>query len=124
MDSIMEVRSEARLRQWACMVEDCQSSGMTVREWCRENGVAPKTYYYRLKQVRLRAIQDMPENISSVPVVRHEDDVSFKQLEVSTPSTAVSAVVTLHVPNGTLEVASGADKETIEAVLQALKTVC
>ncbi len=124
MNSIMEVRTEARLREWAGMVAECQSSGLTVREWCRENGIAPKTYYYRLRKVRLRAMQDMPGGISSVPTVQHGNDVSFKQLEINAPSTSGSAVITLHVQNGTLEVSSGADRETIEAVLLALKTVC
>ena len=124
MNSIMAVRAEARLREWAGMVAECQNSGMTIREWCKENGIAPKTYYYRLNKVRLRAMQEMPGNISSVPSVRHDNDVSFRQLEINAPSTAGSAAVALHVQNGTLEVMNGADKETIEAVLLALKEIC
>ncbi len=124
MNSIMEVRKEARLREWADMIAECQSSGMTIKEWCRENGISQKTYYNRLRKVRLRAMQDMPGGIPSVPADRHDNDVSFKQLEINAPSTSGTAIVTLHVQNGTLEVSSGADRETIEAVLLALKTVC
>ena len=124
MNSIMEVRTEARLREWAGMIAECQNSGLSIREWCRENGIAPKTYYYRLRKVRLRAIQDMPVDISSVPAVQHDGEVSFRQLEVSAPSTSGSTAVTLHVQNGTLEIAGGTDRETIEAVLLALKAVC
>lgn len=124
MNSIIEVRTEAKLREWAGMVIECQSSGMTIKEWCRENGIAQKTYYCRLKKVRLRAMQDMPGGISSITTVQHGHDVRFRQLEINAPSTSGSAAVTLHVQNGTLEVSSGADRETIKAVLLALKAVC
>ena len=43
---------EMRLTAWAGMVSACSSSGKTVKEWCRENGISKKTYHYRKKAVR------------------------------------------------------------------------
>lgn len=42
--------------QWEEMVRRCQSSGQTVRAWCRTNGINENTYYYRLKRLRKKAL--------------------------------------------------------------------
>lgn len=43
--------------QWKDMVNRCQSSGLTVREWCKANGINENTYYYRLKKLRKKALK-------------------------------------------------------------------
>ena len=43
---------EMRLTAWAGMVSACNSSGKTIKEWCRENGISEKTYHYRKRAVR------------------------------------------------------------------------
>ena len=50
--AISEVKQEIRLREWSEQIERQQSSGMSVEQWCIENGIKSKTYYYRLKRVR------------------------------------------------------------------------
>ena len=125
MDSVMKVRSEVHMQEWAGLIAECQASTKTVTAWCEEHGINIKSYYYWLRKVRLRAMQSMPECNSGVPMAQQKsDNISFKPLEISSPSIASDTAVTLHLPNATLEVARGADRETIEAVLQALKTVC
>jgi len=52
MSEAMEVRREDRLQEWARIVKECQSSGLSNREFCRQNGIPEKTYYYRLRQLR------------------------------------------------------------------------
>ena len=43
--AISEVKQELRLREWSEQIERQQSSGMSVEQWCVENGIKPKTYY-------------------------------------------------------------------------------
>ncbi len=50
------VKHEVRLREWTAQIEAQQASGMTVQGWCAENGISPKTYYYRLRKVREQCI--------------------------------------------------------------------
>ena len=52
MDRISRIKTDLLMREWAEMVRECRSSGFTVKEWCDNNGVNIKTYYYRLKRVR------------------------------------------------------------------------
>ena len=49
---IREVKKEIRHREWERQIQDCQSSGKNIREWCRENGIKENTYYRRLRIVR------------------------------------------------------------------------
>ena len=49
---IQTVKDQTTLKNWAEEVAECQSSGMTVSEWCELHGRNVKTYYYHLRRVR------------------------------------------------------------------------
>jgi len=83
MEEINAVRA-IKLKQWADMIQACRRSGQTVNTWCSENGINPKTYYYRLKQVRREALRNAPAIPGLFPIQR------------GTESTPVFAEVTLH----------------------------
>ena len=57
---IMAVKKQVRLENWAAEVESCAASGLTVQQWCNENGISVKTYYYHLRKVRESAIESIP----------------------------------------------------------------
>lgn len=40
-----ELKHRAKLAEWSERVKACRSSGQPVSEWCRERGIASKTYY-------------------------------------------------------------------------------
>ena len=52
MDNIAIEKNKVKYAEWNAMVEACQSSGLTVRNWCKENFISYKTYYYRLRKLR------------------------------------------------------------------------
>ena len=58
--TLATVKQEVRLREWAAQVEAQQPSGLTVQQWCTENGIKLKTYYYRLKKVREQFLDSTP----------------------------------------------------------------
>ena len=62
MPTIREVKTELRHREWTEQIQECQSSGMTVTAWCKENGICQHTYYSRLKVVRKELLKrtEMP----------------------------------------------------------------
>ena len=55
------VKRQLMLEEWEKQVIDCRSSGLTVQEWCRQNGVNDKTYYYHLRQVREKCLEARAE---------------------------------------------------------------
>ena len=46
------VKKKIRLQEWERQIEEQKTSGLSVQEWCVQNGINPKTYYYHLRKVR------------------------------------------------------------------------
>ena len=44
----------------AAQIEAQQASGLTAQQWCVENEIKPKTYYYHLKNVRAKFLDSSP----------------------------------------------------------------
>lgn len=49
---IQTVKQQVRIKNWEAEVEACNASGLSVQQWCRQNGINVKTYYYHLRRVR------------------------------------------------------------------------
>ena len=58
--AITAVTEEVRLRDWAAQIAAQQASGMTVQQWCTENGINPKIYYYHLRKLREKCVASAP----------------------------------------------------------------
>lgn len=52
MDEIAIVKKQVQQAEWAERIRKCNESGLTVSEWCRENGIKLKTYYFYLRKLR------------------------------------------------------------------------
>lgn len=40
-----ELKHQAGLQVWSQRVQNCRGSGLSVRRWCREQGITTTTYY-------------------------------------------------------------------------------
>ena len=40
-----ELKHHAKLQEWSARIQDCRSSGLSVRAWCKQEGVNATTYY-------------------------------------------------------------------------------
>lgn len=125
MDQIQSVKSELRLQHWAKIIAECQASTQTVKSWCQANDIHIKTYYYWLRKVRQRTLENVPACRSdNLPASPADTPLTFRPLEVQSPVSDMQAAVIVHLPQATLEVAPGTDQQTLEAVLLALRSVC
>lgn len=43
-----------REQQWLAMLEEQKRSGLSIKAWCRENGVSENCFYYRQQKLRQR----------------------------------------------------------------------
>ena len=71
MSRISKVKHQMPLSEWSVRIHDCQTSGLKLQEWCNQNGLNIKTYYYWLRKVRQAAL-----GCTSPELVRLEDDSS------------------------------------------------
>lgn len=108
MDQVTKVRTYLKREQWKSLISECQSSG-----------IIEQTYYKNLKKLREEICESLPAtlDLSAKPTV-------FKKLEVQSPISGTQAAVIIHLPNASLEIQNGATRQTVEAVLLALKSIC
>lgn len=43
---------QATLAAWKAKIEERAASGLSVEQWCQQEGISKNTYYYRLKKVK------------------------------------------------------------------------
>ena len=69
MNEIAKVKKEVKLAQWAEMVRSRNESGLTVTDWCKQNGINIKTYYYRLKRMRQAVCSEIEQHdiVTAIP---------------------------------------------------------
>ena len=49
MDQVTLVKNQYRLEQWTKLIQERQSSGLKVEDWCEANGVTRHAYYWLRK---------------------------------------------------------------------------
>jgi len=55
MADVLAVRNEYRLQSWMKIIQECQESGLSNKEFCLQRGISEKTYYYWLRKIRTAA---------------------------------------------------------------------
>ena len=104
MNEIMEIRQQVRLNQWSAMVQEREDSGLSVKAFCKQAGIAPKTYYYRLRRLREAAIKrtqlgtvqpttSQPELVQYTPPTGYIGDPTSQSIVIRTSSTTVEIPV-------------------------------
>ena len=84
------VAQQTRLNQWAEQIRECNNrpQGMTVDDWCLQNGIKRTNYYWRLRKVReaLLTAAETTTNATFVELKEPEvDPVPVKPKEDSSP---------------------------------------
>ena len=90
--SLNTAKHESYIQIWRERVMACRSSGKTIVDWCEENGINLKTYYYWQKRVWDKEIMDLsPETKTKLLEAR---SVQFAQ--VKTPLRSAVLGITMH----------------------------
>ena len=68
---IQEMKSEYRIQEMKKVIRACTESGLTVSEWCQENNFSEGSYYYWLKKIREKTIEEVEtgNEIVQVPIM-------------------------------------------------------
>ena len=87
--AITAVKQDVRLREWAEQLEAQQASGLTVPQWCAENGIKTKSFYYRLRRVREQYIQSAHAVVPLTVPQQQSADIRIEKndLHISLPTS-------------------------------------
>lgn len=81
---------------------------MTVKVWCRKNGVCAQTYYKWQKRL--------------FEIAQAQQEVQFVEMTLAQPFRDRNAAVTVRLAEAEADIHSGADAATVETVLRFLKS--
>ena len=73
---IERIKTDVKWEEWKEQVNSQITSGLTVKEWCRQNKVNEKTYYSHLRRIREKLCDEQEHSV--VPVNVPELKVSSK----------------------------------------------
>ena len=92
MNETAKMKKEAKLAQWVEMIRQRNESGLSVTEWCKQNSINLKTYYYRLKRVRQAVCSEMErhdivplETVSGTDITADKIELSIGDVKISLP---------------------------------------
>ena len=109
-----ELKHRAKLQEWAARIQDCRSSGLSVRAWCRQEEINAATYY-RWERELLTASDQAP--CSAVPAVTLAELPAPKRGS----RNAAERSATLHIGNASLDIYPGCDAEQLRLLLELLR---
>ena len=102
MGNAIQVRNEYRKQQWVQIIQECQGSGLSNKEYCRQQGISEKSYYYWLRKLRSAATEGLPQIVEmEPPAVEDKVYIRFRGAELVLPA--------------------GTDVEAIAAILRSLQ---
>ncbi len=109
MEAVLAKRTEYRLQQWADVIRACRESGMSNKEFCRQNGISEKTYYYWLRRLRQAACENAQPKLVCLETAKEQEQEN--------------CAILLRYKDAELEIHAGTGRETIAMVLQALESI-
>ena len=101
MNEIAIVKKQVVDAEWAEKIRCCQESGLTVSEWCRNNNINLKTYYYHLRKLRKKLCEQI-----AVPVMTVED---------------TNPTVKLRIADVTAEITDSTSEQLITMIIRAIR---
>ena len=122
---LQNLKRQMRLQEWASQINTQRQSGLKVKEWCEENGIGYKCFYYRMKRVQEEMLEALEaKNTTKTPklAIIKDNQLPVKhEAPVFTPVTipqSKCATLTVWIGHYAVDIQNGADAGTIDQVLR------
>ena len=114
---VQELKHAARVQEWSVRVAECRSSGIGVKAWCKEHGIALKTYYNWERQIVKEATRQyaLPAPAQTGMIMQINPDVML-----SSDNSAIEESVTIRHGESIITLSAGSNVEFIAELVKAL----
>ena len=114
---VQELKLAARMQEWSARIAECRSSGMSVRSWCKEQGIAIQTYYHWEKRFVTEATQQLslPAPTQAGMLMRVNPDV-LPNGDVNANGTGI----TIRHGDSVITLPAGSSAEAVAELVKAL----
>lgn len=107
-----QITTDVRHNNWAMIISECNSSGISKAEWCRQNNVSVKSLYYYQKKLRNEAYKDISN-------MQRFAEINNSYTEMPTVHPAASAV--LRVGDSYIEINDSASEGFLTRMIEAIR---
>ena len=114
---VQELKHAAKVQEWSARVAECRSSGIGVKAWCREHGIALKTYYNWERQIVREATQQyaLPAPAQGDMLIRVNPDAM-----PGGGTVAVESDITIRHGESIITMPAGSSAEAVADLVKAL----
>lgn len=118
--------------EWMNLIQECRTSGLTDKEWCREHQIHSSNFYYHIRRLREMACE-IPESVSGntragfqevVPITFEESFPNLPKSGIDMKSPGFDTAIRITVKGIQVEVSNHAAGETIATTLSVLQRLC
>ena len=112
-----KLKHQANLQKWAGAIQECRSSGQSVKQWCLDYGITTTTYYRWERE--LLGIAGESRN-----TVQSAGTVTFAQLPAPRQQCCKGSeqAATIHIQDVTVDIYPGMDGELLKTLLEAVRS--
>ena len=99
MADVLAMRDEYRAQTWAMLIQECNNSGLTKREFCQQRGISEKSFYYWLRKLRSHMAETAGPQLVQIDPVHVQNDmlqIQYRGSELKLPTGVdINAVAAL-----------------------------
>lgn len=104
MADVLAVRNTYRTENWMALIQECNASGLSNREFCRQHGVSEKSFYYWLRKLRHQAAEATEPHLIKLD-----------------PTSAEEDILNIRYHGAELRLPSGVDMDVVAALLRSIQ---
>ena len=113
---------KVRMQNWIEVIRQYQSNGLINKEWCTQNGVSEKNYYYHLAKIRKLALVEIPHKaqIKTIETTYVQEESPFAKVIVVGEQPVIQAPIVVHKGSAAVEINQEIDASLLRIILEAL----
>jgi hypothetical protein len=114
---VQGLKHAAKVQEWSVRIAECRGSGIGVKAWCREHGIALKTYYNWERQIVKEATQQyaVPAPAQGDMLIRVNPDAM-----PGGESVAIESDITIRHGESIITLPAGSSAEAVADLVKAL----
>ena len=116
--AIAEIKKEVQLSQWQRQIEERQTAGLNVAQWCERQGISKTTYYYRLRKVREHLCRFTNPTVTEVVEAQEERRI----VPIHTANQAAASRIEIKHRELSITVTREASPDALKAIVEALQS--
>lgn len=125
---ITTIKEQVKLDAWQREMEERQSSGLSVKAWCKERGLSQSAYYHRLRKLREAVGEQVgkqvckDQSVPSSPVPTPVPATAIVPIrQADTPLVGSSSGIEIECGGLRIKVSGECPAELVCAMLRELK---